>query len=428
MISPIQIKRRKEEAQKTRQLRAEYGHEIQFILFLCGYFDTPYLGYEAAEGIDWVWEHRIDDLSGFGLDDNWPQDRNEISNTTPPQTGEPKSKYRASDSEHRRLTFQKLLDQKKTQEERNRLGQFATPTHLARDILTYAQTLVPETDPIDFLDPALGTGAFFSALKTVFPMSRLRNCRGIEIDPHYGQPARELWNRGLIDIKIDDFTKLSPPTRDSDRYNLIVCNPPYVRHHHLNATQKNYLKKRLLKITQTAFSGLSGLYVYFMVLAHQWMCENGIAAWLVPAEFLYVNYGKQLRNYLLNHVTLLRIHRFDPSERQFEDALVSSAIVWFKKQSPDPSHQVNFSYGGSLLAPRENRWIPIYDLKRKSKWNEPHLSIHLADNLPKLGDLSQSNAVSQQAQIDFSFYQRQNFRNAISTQILQIRFTKPAIS
>jgi hypothetical protein len=31
-------------------------------LFLCGYFDSGYLGYEAAEGIDWVWEHRISDL------------------------------------------------------------------------------------------------------------------------------------------------------------------------------------------------------------------------------------------------------------------------------------------------------------------------------------------------------------------------------
>lgn len=34
---------------------------------ICGYFDTGYLGYEAAEGIDWVWEHRIDDLREFGL-------------------------------------------------------------------------------------------------------------------------------------------------------------------------------------------------------------------------------------------------------------------------------------------------------------------------------------------------------------------------
>ncbi|NEQ76352.1 MAG: XamI family restriction endonuclease [Okeania sp. SIO2C9] len=60
-------KRRKEEAIKINQLRNTYGKSVNFILFLCGYFDSGYLGYEAAEGIDWVWEHRIDDLALFGV-------------------------------------------------------------------------------------------------------------------------------------------------------------------------------------------------------------------------------------------------------------------------------------------------------------------------------------------------------------------------
>jgi XamI restriction endonuclease len=60
-------KRRKEEARKVQQLKATYGNTIEFVLFLCGYFDSGYLGYEAAEGIDWVWEHRIDDFAEFGL-------------------------------------------------------------------------------------------------------------------------------------------------------------------------------------------------------------------------------------------------------------------------------------------------------------------------------------------------------------------------
>ncbi len=60
-------KRRKEEATKMNQLRRTYGHNVRYILFLCGYFDSGYLGYEAAEGIDWVWEHRINDLAEFGL-------------------------------------------------------------------------------------------------------------------------------------------------------------------------------------------------------------------------------------------------------------------------------------------------------------------------------------------------------------------------
>lgn len=60
-------KRRKEEAVKMMLLRSNYGDAVNFNLFLCGYFDGGYLGFEASEGIDWVWEHRIDDLAEFGL-------------------------------------------------------------------------------------------------------------------------------------------------------------------------------------------------------------------------------------------------------------------------------------------------------------------------------------------------------------------------
>lgn len=60
-------KRRKEEAQKASQLRATFGDQVTFVLFLRGYFDSGYLGYEAAEGLDWVWEHRIDDFLALDL-------------------------------------------------------------------------------------------------------------------------------------------------------------------------------------------------------------------------------------------------------------------------------------------------------------------------------------------------------------------------
>jgi hypothetical protein len=60
-------KRRKEEATKINQLKATYGDKVIFVLFLCGYFDGAYLGYEAAEGIDWIWEHRIEDMDQLGI-------------------------------------------------------------------------------------------------------------------------------------------------------------------------------------------------------------------------------------------------------------------------------------------------------------------------------------------------------------------------
>lgn len=60
-------KRRKEEGKKIDQLKATYGPEASLFLFLCGYFDAGYLGYSAAEKLDWIWEHRIDDLEATGV-------------------------------------------------------------------------------------------------------------------------------------------------------------------------------------------------------------------------------------------------------------------------------------------------------------------------------------------------------------------------
>ena len=79
------------------------------------------------------------------------------------------------------------LDSSKTQAERNKLGQFATPTVLATDIIEYAKTLLSTAQQIRFLEPAFGTGAFYSALLRVFPQSQIARTRGYEIDPTMGK-------------------------------------------------------------------------------------------------------------------------------------------------------------------------------------------------------------------------------------------------
>ncbi len=66
-VNADKVERWKEEAAKVVQLRKSLGDDARHVLFLCGYFDSGYPGYEAAEGIDWVWEHRIDDFAQFGL-------------------------------------------------------------------------------------------------------------------------------------------------------------------------------------------------------------------------------------------------------------------------------------------------------------------------------------------------------------------------
>jgi hypothetical protein len=270
--------------------------------------------------------------------------------------------------ENRRLELQAALDARKSKAERNRLGQFATPTLLATWIMERTKHLLAAEETIRFLEPAIGSGAFYSALLRAFTSQRIGYARGYEIDPQFGEEAKLLWRNYDIDIEIKDFTFVAPPSTEAERYNLIVSNPPYVRHHHLQSDHKLRLQAQSARAIHAKLSGLSGLYVYFLCIAHEWLQAGGLGVWLIPSEFMDVNYGSTIRHYLTSQVTLLDIHRFEPEDTQFDDALVSSAVVWFRKSVPPPDHQVCFSLGGTFEQPRIQQSVAITALQHEAKW------------------------------------------------------------
>lgn len=272
-----------------------------------------------------------------------------------------------------RCTQQAILDAGKSKPARNALGQFATPTALARDILNHALSLFDPKEKVRFLDPAIGTGSFFSALLAELgetASTRMAHALGFEIDPHYGLPAQALWaeTSPRLDIQIQDFTRQRAPTPAASSANLLICNPPYVRHHHLGADTKARLQSLSAQAAGMALSGLAGLYAHFMALAHPWMAPQAVACWLIPSEFMDVNYGREVKRYLRERVTLLRIHRFDPNDAQFDDALVSSAVVWLRNAPPPPNHVVEFTEGGSHRMPRIQRNVALNELSDSIKW------------------------------------------------------------
>lgn len=277
--------------------------------------------------------------------------------------------YNIDRTEAKRVLEQTHLDSLKTAAERNRLGQFATPNSLAIEMIQYAKILRANHEEIRFLDPAIGTGSFYSALQQVFSADQIESANGYEIDPVHAKAAISLWSSTSLKLNIADFTESQPPEEESLKSNFLICNPPYVRHHHLSSDQKIYLKQLGLRSTGIELSGLAGLYCYFLLAAHEWMAPDGIACWLIPSEFMDVNYGKQIKNYLLEQVTLLRVHRFSPDDLQFSDALTTSTVVWLKNTKPNHDNTVEFTYGGSLNRPVALENIRSSTLKKTSKWN-----------------------------------------------------------
>jgi hypothetical protein len=271
-------------------------------------------------------------------------------------------------AEARRQAIQAAIDAAKSPAERNRLGQFSTPFELALEIARYVRSLVEPRSSIRFADPAIGTGSFFSAALSVFGRSRIKSAIGVELDSAFADAAENLWAGAGLEIVRGDFTRIVAGPSRPPAPNLILANPPYVRHHHLDRQDKERLQWLAYEVAGVRVNGLAGLYVYFLLLATAWMREGGYAAWLIPSEFMDVNYGAALKKFLTDRVTLIRAHRFDPHDVQFDDALVSSVVLVFRKAPPPADHRPEFTLGGTLQEPCATDRLTLDRLRDSHKW------------------------------------------------------------
>ena len=287
-----------------------------------------------------------------------------------------------SEVEIRRQATQIALDAERTAVERNRMGQFATPLLLAKDITQAALGQLHPADSHRFLEPSVGSGAFFSALSnTNLP---LKSAVGVELDERFASAARELWGPNGLNVVQDDFTKWVLET--NYRCDLLIANPPYVRHHHLGEARA-WLPDASSKVAGVKVSGLSGLYVHFLLLAHRVLAPNAVSAWLIPSEFLDVNYGRSVKEYLQRRVQLLQVHRFDPADLQFEDALVTSTVVIFRNTPPSDQWKARFTYGGTTCAPASETYVDVSSLSTKAKWSRCFSGDDVEDRGINLGHL-----------------------------------------
>lgn len=287
--------------------------------------------------------------------------------------------------ESKREAIQTEIDASKTAVERNRLGQFATPNALAIDIARYVHSILgPTHEGIRFADPSIGSGSFFSAALTVFGSRHMHSAVGVELDAAFADAARGLWGPAGLHVVQGDFTQVLVGDSCPQAPNVVLANPPYVRHHHMAPQDKERLQALVFKMTGVEVSGLAGLYVYFLLLATAWMEEGGVAAWLIPSEFMDVNYGAALKGFLANRVTLIRAHRFDPSDVQFGDALVSSVVLVFRKSPPPSDHAARFTFGGTLAEPQACDVVPSAKLSSTRKWTV--FPSHASNDRHTLGD------------------------------------------
>lgn len=200
-------------------------------------------------------------------------------------------------------------------EHRKRFAQFFTPFQLAS---LMADWLFGNQNLQTVLEPAFGLGVFTRALLS--KKSGL-SIKGFEIDETILSEAKEIFSdTPNLDLHLEDYM-----FNDwNNKYDGIICNPPYFKFHDYdNKTILNEIEIRL----KIKLNGFTNLYTLFLLKSIYQLNSNGRLAYIIPSEFLNSDYGKLVKSALIKNKVLRHIVVFDFEENVFDDALTTSCIL-----------------------------------------------------------------------------------------------------
>lgn len=252
---------------------------------------------------------------------------------------------------------------------------YITPPEYARDMAKCGLAAFGADDrEIDFGDSSVGTGTLYLALKLWIDEVNEKNRKnykfhsaiGIDIDIDMATEAYVRCHKRGLDVIHEDA--LSPNIDLSNKRNLLLVNPPFNRHEEIPNDYKEEIYQLAKEQTGISIPGNAGLYVYHLLIMDKWLCDDAVAVWLLPTIFMQSKYGEAVRNYLLNNVQLIRIHVYDEGLMQFENILVSTSIVVFKKSKKE-NEEIFLSSGESLERPTSHRCVTKAELcKYLANW------------------------------------------------------------
>ncbi len=208
-------------------------------------------------------------------------------------------------------------------------GQFWTPDWLADAMLSY----VLERDKQTVFDPAVGAGAFLLAAKRrAISQNWSVHLAGREIDQKVLLEATEagLTPSDIANVKLSDFL-LNPP---SQKFEAIVANPPYIRHHRLSVEMKAYLRRLALDYLGFTLDGRSGLHNYFLLVALHCLAPEGKLAFIMPADTCESISSKRFWSWIVSRYQLDAVITFDKDASPFSKVDINPLIFLIRNKLP----------------------------------------------------------------------------------------------
>ena len=221
-------------------------------------------------------------------------------------------------------------------EERRQRGATYTPRPIIDAMLGWAAVEV--RDPARVVDPGAGSGRFVAAAAARYPAASLV---AVEADPLAALLTRaNLAARGMArrsTVHVEDYRRQQLPVVSGQT--LYIGNPPYVRHHEIEADWKRWLTREA-KARKLGVSQLAGLHAHFYLATLLKAAPGDFGTFVTASEWLDVNYGKLIRDLFVGPLGGKALILIEPTARPFPDAATTAVVSQFEVGSRPRSIQL----------------------------------------------------------------------------------------
>lgn len=202
------------------------------------------------------------------------------------------------------------------------LGQIWTPDNIAYRMAELAFKYSPN-GPNIIIDPAVGPATFIKALYKYRLIRASTQIIAYDIEQKYVDYSMKYLKRLGIDglVFLDDYLL----NNNKIKADLIIMNPPYIRHERIPPDLKN----KYLNSIGYNIDGRSNLYVYFLLKALKDLKNQGILCAIVYDTIHYSKYGKKLWEIIKSELKILKTENV---EMPFNNVLVNAVILVAKKK------------------------------------------------------------------------------------------------
>ena len=151
----------------------------------------------------------------------------------------------------------------------------------------------------------------------------IKNGNSLIDDPNLAGDKAFKWN--------EEFTEIM----NNGGFDVVVGNPPYVRNTELSSKDKNFYSE-FYRSTEKQYD----LYILFIEKAISLLKSDGFFGYIIPNKVLSADYGRKLREIILENCEILKIT--DVSNLPvFKDAATYPIILILKKKKANNSSEVS---------------------------------------------------------------------------------------